>query len=109
MALSGVTHTMMSAEEGVYPITSTGTRLQTIGVVVIDDSSKKIEDSYLLNFVGLQKEVISDAITTEVIKKVNNNLGSLIAKSEVDLNGERAPGNRTEETNMGDLVTDSRG
>ena len=29
------------------------------------------------------------------------------AKTEVTLNGEKAPGNRTEETNLGDLITDA--
>ena len=29
------------------------------------------------------------------------------AKTEITLNGEKAPGNRTEETNLGDLITDA--
>ena len=31
----------------------------------------------------------------------------MFAKTEVALNGEREPGNRTEETNLGDLITDA--
>ena len=33
--------------------------------------------------------------------------GAAFAKTEVALNGEKAPGNRTEETNLGDLCADA--
>ena len=41
------------------------------------------------------------------MKKIDKKYGAVFAKSEVALNGEKAPGNRTEETNNGDLITDA--
>ncbi len=105
--IDGHSHTVMSAEESVDPITSTGTKLQTLGVVVIDDATKSVEDSYLISLDGLQKEVVTDAVTTKIIKEVNREYDVVYAQSLVDLNGERNPGTRTEETNMGDLIADA--
>ncbi len=89
LILDGHSHTVMTAAEGSIPIQSTGTKLQSIGVVVIDDASKTIEDHYLISLDGLQKEVISDAVATAVIKEIDNEYGRVFAKSEVNLNGER--------------------
>ena len=105
--IDGHSHTVMSAEKGTDPVASTGTKLQTLGVIVIDNASKKVEDSYLLSLDGLQKEVVTDAVTTAIIKRVDAEYDVVFAKSEVNLNGEKAPGNRTEETNMGNLVADA--
>jgi len=38
---------------------------------------------------------------------VDEEYGAVFARSEVQLNGEKAPGNRTEQTNLGGLVTDA--
>ncbi len=105
--IDGHSHTVMSAEERVDPITSTGTKLQTLGVVVIDNATKAVEDSYLISLEGLQKEVVTDAVTTNIIKEVNREYDVVCAQSLVDLNGEKEPGVRTEETNLGDLITDA--
>lgn len=105
--LDGHSHSVMTSGAKGEPIQSTGTKLANIGVVVIDDASKKIESHYLISLEDLQKEVISDAVTTAIIKRVDREFGVNFAKSEVNLNGERAPGNRTEETNLGDLITDA--
>ena len=105
--LDGHSHTVMSASSNNLPIQSTGTKLQDIGVVVIDNATKKIEDNYLVSLEGLQKEVITDAVTTAIIKRVDREYGQSFGKSEVELNGAKAPGNRTEETNLGDLITDA--
>ena len=107
LVIDGHSHTVMSAEDMTLPITSTGTKLQTIGVVVIDNAKKAVEDSYLLNYDKLQPEVITDAVTNAIIKRVEKEYGTTFAKSEVELCGEKAPGNRTEETNMGNLVSDA--
>ena len=107
LMLDGHSHTVMTSGSKGEPIQSTGTKFATIGVVTIDDASKKIESHYLISLDGLQKEVISDAVTTAIIKRVDREFGVSFAKSEVNLNGERAPGNRTEETNLGDLIADA--
>ena len=105
--IDGHSHTVMSAEDSVDPVTSTGTKLQTLGVVVIDNASKSVEDSYLLSYDKLQPEVVTDAITNKIIKRVDGEYNAVFAQSEVNLCGEKAPGNRTEETNMGNLVADA--
>ncbi len=105
--VDGHSHTIMSAENPADPVTSTGTKLQSLGVVVIDDASKKVEDSFLLSYDKLQPEVITEAVTTAIIKRVDREYDAVFAKSEVNLNGDKAPGNRTEETNLGNLVTDA--
>ncbi len=105
--LDGHSHTVMTSAAKGEPIQSTGTKFNNIGVVIIDDASKKIESHYLISLDDLQKEVISDAVSTAVIKRVDREFGTAFAKSEVNLNGERDPGNRTEETNLGDLIADA--
>lgn len=107
IVIDGHSHTVMSAENTGDPVTSTGTKLQTLGVVIIDNASKSVEDSYLLNYDKLQPEVVTNAVATDIIKKIDNEYNVAFAKSEVDLNGNKAPGNRTEETNMGNLVSDA--
>ena len=39
--------------------------------------------------------------------EIDAEYGEVFAKTEADLNGERDPGNRTEETNLGDLLADA--
>ena len=101
----------------IIPIQSTGTKFAYIGVVVIDVASKSIEDHYLLptKVTGEDGEVISEmdkdpevaALAQEIINRVDAEYGEVFASSEILLNGERDPGNRTEETNLGDLITDA--
>ncbi|MBE5827660.1 MAG: bifunctional metallophosphatase/5'-nucleotidase [Butyrivibrio sp.] len=105
--IDGHSHTIMSAEPKADPISSTGTKLETIGVLVLDNATKKCEDSYLMTLDGLQKEVITQAVTDAIIKRVQNEYGVVFATSEVELNGAKDPGNRTQETNLGDLITDA--
>ncbi|MCR5670429.1 MAG: bifunctional metallophosphatase/5'-nucleotidase [Butyrivibrio sp.] len=107
LMIDGHSHTVMTAGSHKEPIQSTGTKFDNIGVVMIDNATKKIEDHYLLSLEDLQKEVVTDAVTTAIIKRVDREYGVKLASSEVNLNGEKAPGNRTEETNLGDLITDA--
>lgn len=67
--------------------------------MTIDNITKKIEDHYLISLDGLQKEIITDAISTEIIKRVDKEYNVYFAKSDVELNGKKDPGNRTTETN----------
>ena len=48
MLLDGHSHTVMTEAEGGLPIQSTGTKFANIGVVIIDNETKAIEDHYLL-------------------------------------------------------------
>ncbi len=48
-----------------------------------------------------------DAAAQEIISAVDEEYGAPFATTEVLLNGERDPGNRTMETNLGDLISDA--
>ena len=105
--LDGHSHTVMTAGENGEPIQSTGTKFANIGVVVIDNASKTIEDNFLVSTAGLEKDKNVLAKAQIIMDAVDAQYGAVFATSEVLLNGDKAPGNRTEETNLGDLITDA--
>ena len=87
-------------------LTSTGTKFANIGAVVIaDDGIATITIPTEELTVEPNAELAARA--AEIAAEIEADYGAVFAKSEVDLNGERAPGNRTEETNLGDLITDA--
>ena len=105
--LDGHSHTVMTAGEAGEPIQSTGTKFANIGVVVIDNETKAIENHYLISTAGMAMDADVAAKAQGIIDEVDAKYGAVFAKTEVLLNGERDPGNRTEETNLGDLITDA--
>ena len=105
--IDGHSHTVMTAGENGEPIQSTGTAFENIGVIVIDNETKTIEDNYLMQVAGLPADPIVAAAAQGIIETVDTEYGTPFAKSEVFLNGERDPGNRTEQTNLGTLITDA--
>ena len=88
-------------------LTSTGTKAENIGVVTIDPEAGTITASNvaLEGYTGSVKAVADYA--AEVKADIDEEYGEVIGKTEVALNGDRAPGNRTQETNMGDLIADA--
>ncbi len=119
--IDGHSHTVMTKGENGEPIQSTGTKFENIGVIVIDNATKKIEKNYLEAIVwkDLGDKKISDrendrpmnatvqAAAAAIMDAIDAEFGKPFAKSEVDLNGAKDPGNRTMETNLGDLITDA--
>ena len=120
MIIDGHSHTVISKGiistdkgdvefPGAENIQSTGTAFANIGVIVIDNETKAIVDNYL---VPVSEDSAKDetvaAAAQAIIDEINELYGEVFAKSEVELNGDKAPnGNRDSETNMGDLITDS--
>ena len=102
-------HTVMTKGENGEPIQSTGTKFANIGVIVIDDASKKIESNSLYEIKeDTAKDATVAAAAQKIIDRVDAEYGVVFAKSEVTLNGAKAPnGNRDSETNNGDLITDA--
>lgn len=100
-------HTVMTEGENGEPIQSTGTAFANIGVVVIDQADKKIVEHKNVS----TADITADSTVAAAVKTINDAVdaeyGEIFAKSDVDLNGARDPGNRTEETNLGDLITDA--
>ena len=105
--IDGHSHTVMDKGENGEPIQSTGTKFACIGVIVIDDETKTIEENHLLSTVGMGSDPAVAAAAQAIIDEVDALYGAVFAVSEVELNGDKAPGNRTEETNLGDLITDA--
>ena len=119
--IDGHSHTVMTKGPNGEPIQSTGTALANVGVIIIDNTTKKIEENKLVpiwhkekkdgNSVTVYdytKEVAAVAAAAKAIMDpIDAEYGEVFAKSAVDLNGAKAPGNRTEETNLGDLITDA--
>ena len=105
--IDGHSHTVMTAGENGEPIQSTGCYFANVGVVVIDNATKTIEDHFLIEATNLPKDADVQAAADEITTAVDAEYSAVFAKSEVLLNGERAPGNRTEQTNLGTLITDA--
>ena len=108
--IDGHSHTVMEKGTKEEPIQSTGTKFANIGVIVIDNATKKIESNYLEKigeggFNEQDKTVLAAA--QKILDDIEKEYGVKFATSEVELNGARDPGNRTEETNNGDLITDA--
>lgn len=87
-------------------LTSTGTKLANVGVVTIKGEE--------ITTANVSTEAITvpegDAIAARaaaIIAEIDAAYGATFATTEVKLNGDRDPGNRTEETNLGDLITDA--
>ena len=109
IVIDGHSHTVMTKGEKGEPIQSTGTAFANIGVIVIDDASKKIESNSLYEIKeDTAKDATVAAAAKVIVDRVNNEYGTKFATSKVELNGAKAPnGNRDVETNNGDLITDA--
>ena len=87
-------------------VTSTGTKIENIGVVTIKDSTITTE-TVLAEEVEAPADSEITARANAIIAEIEADYGTVFAKTEITLNGEKAPGNRNEETNLGDLITDA--
>ena len=107
--IDGHSHTVMTKGEKGEPIQSTGTAFANIGVIVIDNATKKIESNSLFEIKeDTAKDATVAAAAKTIVDRVDEEYGVVFAKSEVTLNGAKAPnGNRDSETNNGDLITDA--
>lgn len=120
--IDGHSHSVMTKGLNGEPIQSTGTAFANIGVIVIDNATKKIESNKLekiwhketidkkdvtvYDYKGRDKTVAAAA--KAIMEPIDKSYGEKFAVSEVALNGTKAPdGNRDSETNLGDLITDA--
>ena len=97
---------MVTVGAGETLVTSTGTKLANVGAITLTEEGCAARNIPLesVTLDGVQ-EVADRAAAIQ--KQIDDDYGATFAKTEVLLNGEKAPGNRTEETNLGDLITDS--
>ncbi len=106
--IDGHSHSVMEKGPSGEPIQSTGTQFKNIGVIVIDNATKTIESNKLVEVTeeSAKDETVAAAAKV-IVDRIKAEYGEVFAKSEVELNGAKAPGNRNLETNLGDLITDS--
>ena len=109
LVVDGHSHTEMEGEGaltvGGALVVSTGNYLNNVGVVITDG---KTTASQLVSAAEYTK--VDEAVAAVIDAKdaaVQAEMSKSFGKTEVELNGERAPGNRTEETNLGDFACDA--
>ena len=121
--IDGHSHSVMTAGPNGEPIQSTGTAFANIGVITIDNATKKIVGNELKAIWHTEKNADGKSVTVvdyktrdekvaaaakAIIDPIDKAYGEKFAVSEVELNGAKAPnGNRDSETNLGDLITDA--
>jgi len=107
--IDGHSHTVMTKGEKGEPIQSTGTAFANIFVFVNDNTTEKIESNSLFEIKeDTAKDATVAAAAKTIVDRVDAEYDVVFAKSEVTLNGAKAPnGNRDSETNNGDLITDA--
>lgn len=121
--IDGHSHTVMTAGPNGEAIQSTGTAFANIGVITIDNATKKIVGNELKAIWHTEKNADGKSVTVvdyktrdekvaaaakAIIDPIDKAYGEKFAVSEVVLNGAKAPnGNRDSETNLGDLITDA--
>ena len=105
--IDGHSHTVFTEYNEFENIQQTGTAFANIGIIILDGATGAIEEHYLLPCDELAEDPDVLDVTQSIIDEVQSVYGVKFAESKVDLNGEKAPGNRTMETNSGDLVSDA--
>ncbi|WP_317856322.1 5'-nucleotidase C-terminal domain-containing protein [Chakrabartyella piscis] len=113
LIIDGHSHTEMDGGEmvGEALIVSAGSYMANIGVVEIDKATGET-DAHLLSAatyaetIGLYDAEVT-AFVAEKQAEVDAVYDGIFAETLVDLNGEREPGVRTEETNLGDFAADA--
>ena len=98
---------LVTAAEGKTLVVSTGTKLANIGVVIINADGSMGARSIPLDDLDITPDAAVAARAAAIQKEIDDDYGTVFAKTEVELNGARDPGNRTEETNLGNLITDA--
>lgn len=88
-------------------VTSTGTKFANVGVVTIAADGTVTAENVPLDKAGVTPVAAIADRAAAIKADIETEYGKVFAKTEIDLNGEKAPGNRTQETNLGDLITDA--
>ena len=102
--------TIMKATDGTGMVgdtllTSTGTKLNNVGVVVIADDGAATMQFATEDLIITPDKAVADRAAA-IQAEIDKDYGTVFAKTEVDLNGVKADV-RTVETNLGNLITDA--
>lgn len=88
-------------------LTSTGTKFAAIGVVTIAPDGAITTESWDVSGDGVEPNEAIAKRAAEIKAEIESIYGQTFAKTEVTLDGNKAPGVRTQETNLGDLIADA--
>lgn len=88
-------------------LTSTGTKFASIGVVTITPGGAITTESWDISGEGVEPDETIAKRAAEIKAEIEESYGQTFAKTEVALDGNRDPGVRTQETNLGDLIADA--
>lgn len=102
LVIDAHSHVVLNEMVGDTLLVSTGSYSENIGVIVWGDKGL---NASLKPAVHEDPEVA--AIVKATVDEVNEQLSAVFATTSVTLNGERDPGVRTEETNLGDFCCDA--
>ena len=103
--IDGHDHDEVNEEVNGTPLVETGCYLHNIGVVVIDKGAPAPQPVAAGSYDGIDSSV--QAIIDEQDNRVKSEMAVVLGSTPFLMNGERDPGVRTQETNLGDFVTDA--
>ncbi|HHY64982.1 MAG TPA: LysM peptidoglycan-binding domain-containing protein [Clostridiaceae bacterium] len=104
--IDGHSHSVVEGKKiGDTILAQTGTKLANAGVIIMDKDSIEAKLIPASEYTEIDQEV-SDAVN-KVAEEIDQQLSAVFARTEVLLDGERAPGVRTQETNLGDFAADA--
>lgn len=113
LIVDGHSHTVMDGGQmvGDAMIVSTGSYLANVGTVVVDEATKEataklISAADYATIYGAYDEELTKMVAADAAE-VKEIYEGIFATTEVDLNGEKDPGVRTMETNLGDFSSDA--
>ena len=88
-------------------LTSTGTKFANIGVVTIAPDGVVTTETWDVSGEGVEPDPAIAARAAAIKAEIESIYGAKFAQTEVALDGNKAPGVRTQETNLGDLIADA--
>ena len=103
--VDGHDHKEVEEEVSGTLLVETGCYMRSIGVVAIDEGVPTNEPVAYGTYEGVDGSV--EAIIDEAYAKVKEELAVVLGETPFLLNGERSPGVRTQETNLGDFCADA--
>ena len=110
LMIDGHSHSVLDGSDpankyGSTLIVSTGEKIANVGVIILD------KDNYKAGLIPAANYSKTEASVAAEIKTVNDSvdaqLSKSFAKTEILLDGNRDPGVRTKETNLGDFAADA--
>lgn len=103
--IDGHDHEEVNEEASGVLLVETGCYLHNIGVVVIDEGAPEEQLIAAGSYDGVDGSV--QAIVDDENARVSSELAVVLGSTPFFLNGEREPGLRTQETNLGDFCADA--